>query len=742
MSWPIGFGVTGRGSPRGVTRRPCARAWLALALAGSVGCSTPATWTERGPALGGRLTGIVATGTGGSVLLVASPGGGVWRSTNGGASWTFPAHFGMGDYSFVHLEWDVVTPGRLYGLTWNGLYATTDNGDSWTALVGQGGVPAPLQPDDAAASDRHPFAQLKFSPTERLVLASRPCGGLFYSFDGTTFTQHWPFPSGSSNLDNCIGAIAADPVSRRVYFATLNRDAFGPAHVFRSNCGASTWGPGTPCLTWEAANGGLPNNAVIAGMTSISGGALGDQLVGQESVTGATRTYLTINGLTWTLQSTLPNPSWAPRPLVYTGFGRELFHGNVLAHHTLDLANWTTFNVPSQHPDVRAIYPDATAGRVWTVTDGSDASGVYANVTRWTWKPGAPPVPGSGADLGHNGLTIWQAYYAGIVATTSTSSPRRVFVGSQDNSTLCSDSLGQAGWTTSGAPATPGDAFALQIAPSDPNRVYAWSNDPLHFARTLNAAGAANCAGVTWATVTPQQDPPGSQLIAPRYWSRKAIAVHPTNPDRLYFALDHEVGVSANAGAATPLVSHRPLPESPAYRATTIYVDAAGAIYVGTVDHGAFKSTDDGQSWSPWGLNAGSPAMVTAITRSGGATPTFWMATTDGLYKGTATGGPWSSSHGGGGYIVGDVAVDPNCPTRVYAAFGFGGWRAQHRGGIDFTSTNGGSWTSITSGTALHQSPVADVEVDPSQPTRVYTASYGRGFWVYDWGTMLPACVP
>lgn len=40
------------------------------------------------------------------MLLVASPGGGVWRSTNGGSTWTYPAQNGLGDNTVVHLEWD------------------------------------------------------------------------------------------------------------------------------------------------------------------------------------------------------------------------------------------------------------------------------------------------------------------------------------------------------------------------------------------------------------------------------------------------------------------------------------------------------------------------------------------------------------------------------------------------------------------------------------------------------------
>jgi hypothetical protein len=67
--------------------------------------------------------------------LAASPGGGVWRTVDGGANWTFPSNDGAGDYSVVHLEWDAIHPGRLFALSYSGLHASTNRADSWTALI-------------------------------------------------------------------------------------------------------------------------------------------------------------------------------------------------------------------------------------------------------------------------------------------------------------------------------------------------------------------------------------------------------------------------------------------------------------------------------------------------------------------------------------------------------------------------------------------------------------------------------
>lgn len=724
-------------------RRGPAYVARALLLVAVVGVANPAPveagWSERGPALGGRLSAIVATG---QTLIVGSPGGGVWRRTpTTGPAWVAAKNVGLTDYSVTHLEWDVVTPGRLYAVTWNGLYASTNNGDSWTGLINPGGTPAPIRPDQNLPNDPKPFAQLKFSPTERAVFASPPCSGLFYSFDGVNFTQYWPFAGGPTNVNNCIGTIAADPVSKRVYFSTMYWKHFDIPRVYRSNCDPLTWGPGTPCLQWEPANTGLPQSLGIAAMTSVATpGSEYRLMAAVKTMSGDTSFYARSDGSQWKGQTSFGAASWDPRALVYAGSGKEMFHGNVWSVHTLDFVNWYPFKLSGQHADTRGIYFDQVAKKVWTVTDGAGPDGKLANITRWDWIPGSKPT--NGVNLGHGRLRVWQAYYAGVVATQNPNKPRRVFLGSMDNHAICSDTLG-ASWTHKGAPPTGGvgDLFAIQFAPSNPNRAYARSASGSAFMRTTNAGSALTCADVVWEEITfPNQ----SELNPPRYWSRNTIAIHPTDPEQLYLALLKDVAVIKNAGGPSPTVTHLTIPVTtpgdPPIQPTAVYVDSGGTIYVGTAGHGAYKY--DGQSWTEWGLNTNPPAIVTAITRSGGPNPTFWMATSNLLYKGTATGGPWTVSAGGSGWIVSDVAVDPSCPTRVYAAFGFGGWRAQHPGGIAVTSNNGGQWKSITTWSALNQVPITDVEVDPTKPKQVYAASYGRGFWVYDWGPDLPACQP
>jgi hypothetical protein len=84
--------------------------------------------------------------------------------------------------------------------------------------------------------------------------------------------------------------------------------------------------------------------------------------------------------------------------------------------------------------------------------------------------------------------------------------------------------------------------------------------------------------------------------------------------------------------------------------------------------------------------------------------------------------------------VYSDVVVDPTCHSRIYAAVGYLEPISRSRGGIDFSSNDGASWSSLTSGADLHNVPITQVALVPANPTRVLASTYGRGAWEYDWG--------
>ncbi len=695
------------------------------------------------------------------MLIVGTPGGGIWRKTDSpGSSWVNAGYYGLGDASILHLEWDVLTgpgtvynPGTLYALTWNTLKKSTNNGDTWTALLNSGAMPMPLLPNQFGVVDPKPFAQLKFSSTESVILASLPCRGFFYSFDGTNFSQYLPSQNGFPEEDNCIAAIAGNSITKQIYFSTLTPNYVypEPPRIYRSISG---WAPDQPDLHFELDNKGLPNNRLVASIASAARrGETNRMVVAVADPFGigeATKLYLKSAIGEWVERAKLPI-FLLPRPLLYVSLD-ELFLGDKRSYHTLNMADpgsrnpWTKFFIPNEQTNTRSIYFDTVnhPGKLWTANDGAGNTGSMANVTRWNWTPGS--APSSGSEIPEEGLSAWQAHYAGVVVTDD--GKHRVFVGEHGNGAVCfedaSDDLG--GYTSSGAPNSQKEQIAIQFSLSDPNFAYARTKNCGWFQRTNNARDIGGCNAVIWNEVFPS----GGANCPPDYWSRHIIGVHHENTDRVYFVNKHDISVSTNAGNSFDRWTF------PYGSPVSIYVaycegqDCTPMVIVGTENNGAY-STFDGAIWEEWGLNPcptcpDPPEVVLAIAGLPGSVH-WWMATTDGLYRKIYGISDWQRVTGGNGYIVNDVALHPYyLGMCVYAAFGYGGVRQQHRGGIRVSSDHGDTWSSITaieSGIPIHQAPITDVELDPLgphfDPHFVYAASYGRGLWFYDWGTALPA---
>jgi len=689
-------------------------------------CTTTGTWTNNGPSLGGRLSAIVASPADPNTLIAASPGGGIWRTIDGGAHWVKPLNYSLADFSVLALQWDKIRSGRLYASTYSDVYASTDLGEHWNNLSHTGGYPPKLMPSTEHISDPNPFAQLKYSATASTVFWSKQGYGLYYSYDGTNFTQHFPFPGGASNPENYIQAIAADEATGRVYFATMTFD-LQPARLYRSTC---AWTATTPCLTWELVNTGFPIQSQVV---SIVYGGSANRLAACLRVAASpyTRVYLTTDGTSWSAAlNQPPSPSWDPRPMVSPATN-QLIVGTVLPYLSNDWGNsWSNISVAGMHPDVRSFYWGSYPNNsyLWATTDGSTSSGTYHNILRWNFTPGN--TPGSPVGINTNGMKTWQAYFMAVTAQAGMTR-KRIFLGSLDNGLMISDDAG-VNWVSAGAVGGCGDYMSLVIAPNNPNRAYIRSCDGTVMGRSDNVLSAATPAAIVWTTLTP-----AGGHTSPLAWSNAMTAVDPTNADRVCIARSNDITISTNAGGMWEAHS---LPNNS--KPVCVYIDTDHSIYAGTMDNGIYKSVDNGFSWTAFGLNDGSFKIVSKVihTSAGGPEGTFFAATPKGLYR-KLPGGSFAyvATGGDASYVVSDVEADPSCAARVYVSKGFISGFIQHRGGVLVSSNNGDSFTSITSGLDIHQSPVSDIQVDPIDTRYVYAAVFGSGAWTYIMSTA-PGC--
>lgn len=735
--------------------------FLMVCLLSMASCVPAGTWLERGPRASGRVSAIAATDL--NHLWAASPGGGVWKSTDGGSNWEWSGNYGLGDFTALDLALDRNDSSRMFLRTWNGFWVSTDGGANWTrTLYSQRdggdtsniqpffvcGPSFPCPPAHAPDFEPRPFAQMVFLLSQSVLLTALPCGGLQYSTNsGANFTQLWPFPGSrpETNPDNCITSVAADEATGKVYFASMSTPIGDRTHIWRSTSPWTASGP-PPVLSWQLVSNGLPLNRAA---DALAWGGSADRLMALVTDWNAppnnSSAYL-FNGTTWTPKPFNNAACYMPdaRSLVW-GSGNDFFVGGVTFGYTTDAGNtWVCPSLDTQYVDIRAIRANGTLGRVWI---GGDQSALEANfvISSYPWTPGV----GLGAPTGirGHGMSTWQAYSAGIAPPSA--GRNWIIVGAQDIGDACSDD-GGVSWRVLGTDEAQSIAWPRS---GSGNLLYSYSTKGT-LQRSNNISTAANCSAVTITDVSPPDSLRELKALAGPH----SMAVHPTDLNRVFLAGFRDIIYTTSGGSSWTKSTFSPAgfgsPPPPA----ALFVDEDGVLYVGTQDGGAFTCTDTvhicdsspgSGAWTPWGLNPGPgvtpPRMISAITESNPppSPRTFWMATSSGLYRKLAGAGAWTLVDSAiSGYVFNEVAVDSSCPTRVYTGIGYLDVMSRSRGGIDVSSDNGASWASLTSGFALHNVPITQIVIDPGNPQPVLATTYGRGLWEYNWGSALPACHP
>src|SRR6266446_3263938 len=218
---------------RGVHRRRQSRMFLipglVLCCLGSTQIAAAGinTWTSVGPEGGAIVEAVVAvvidpTRPTVTTLYAATLDGGVFKSTDGGGSWT-TANTGLTVPSVRTLAIDPTTPSILYaGTAGDGVFKSTDGGNSWSAAN------AGLEFTDVFG--------LAIDPTTPTTLyVGTSSGFVFKSTDGG---GNW-----SAVFDSwgaAVQGLAIDP--RNVPATTIYAGTHGYG-VFKSTDGGDSWNP-------------------------------------------------------------------------------------------------------------------------------------------------------------------------------------------------------------------------------------------------------------------------------------------------------------------------------------------------------------------------------------------------------------------------------------------------------------------------------------------------------------------
>ncbi len=173
------------------------------------------------------------------------PGDGIFKSTDGGVSWSVLPSTAGSDPQVFDSAWQIVwrvavdvsetTADEIYAATWGGIYRSTDGGGTWALVLGDPVTPA------------H-YADIVISPTGVVYATLSYDGdqhGAFRSTDGINWTEITP--PGYTDYDRIIMAMA--PGNENVVWFLVANSGYGipDAALFRyqylsgSGAGAGGW---------------------------------------------------------------------------------------------------------------------------------------------------------------------------------------------------------------------------------------------------------------------------------------------------------------------------------------------------------------------------------------------------------------------------------------------------------------------------------------------------------------------
>lgn len=350
-------------------------------------------WRMVGPFRAGRVNGVTGVPGQPEVFYFGSVGGGVWKSTNAGRTWSpvFDSQHiaSIGAVAVAPSNPDVVYVGSgeadvrsqiSYG---DGMYKSTDAGATWTHI----GLESTRQIGRVLVDPRNP--DVVFVAAMGHVYGANPERGVYRSRDGGATWQRVLFKN-----DN-VGAIDLnfDPRDSRIVYATLWNTKRPPWSIY-----PPSYGPGAGIFkstdageTWQQLTSGLPSEGV---------GRIGIAV----APTDRQRVYAIIDAKQGGLyRSDDSGSSWRLMSNQQRIWGRGWYFCNVV----VDPKNADTLYVSNT-----SVYKSTDGGKTWTAVKGAPGGDDYHQL--WI-EPDDPNRMVLGSDQGCvvtvDGAKTWSTWY-------------------------------------------------------------------------------------------------------------------------------------------------------------------------------------------------------------------------------------------------------------------------------------------------------------------------------------------
>ena len=200
-------------------------------------------WRLVGPHRGGRVTSVAGIPGKAAIYYFGTPGGGVWKTTNGGRVWKpifDDAHVAsIGAIALAPSNTDIVYVGTGEETAGNGVYKSTDAGQTWTnvGLTDARYITAilvdPRDPNIVLVSARDYFSAGPARGVFKTTDGGKTWNKVFFKDDKTSVVEMVAAPDDSSIVYAATYALQIDPANRRA----LGSDS----QIYKSTDAGATW---------------------------------------------------------------------------------------------------------------------------------------------------------------------------------------------------------------------------------------------------------------------------------------------------------------------------------------------------------------------------------------------------------------------------------------------------------------------------------------------------------------------
>jgi uncharacterized protein (TIGR03437 family) len=647
----------------------------------------------------GRVTAIALSPQDASTLYIGGAEGGVWRTTNGGMSWTpltdFEASLSIGALAIAPSDAMTIYAGTGEQnhshdeYSGAGILKSADGGSTWRLLA-----------SDILSGQT--IGALAVSPTNAQIVLAATSVGVFRSADGgMTWQRTLP-------TDTSADAVVFDPTNSGAVYASVGDGPNAYTGVYKSmDAGA----------TWQSANGSGTNSIPVSGAGRITlaiSQSVPPVLYAGVAVDSVGRSdsnmigfYQSVNGGgSWTKVST---DGYCPVPSNRTT--GQCYYNNAMAVNPTNpqiligggIELWATGNGGATWTEQTNLHSDQHA-----VVFSADGTRVYVGNDGGIWTADATQKTYTWVNLNAN-LGLAQ-FYPGI--SISPLNPAVSFGGTQDNNVL---SLNVApSWTS----VSVGDGAATAIDPKNPNNVYysvTGSDAQIHAIYKSIQAGAPG-------SFVPADSPSivSQSLPDPSY-----LTIDPGNPSNLYFTGQQELFQSTDGAGTWNAISGDLTRDTADLCTIAVAPGDSNTVYTGSCDGAVYVTRNAVQGTKPMWANITSGLPLKSVTHIAvdPTSATTAYVTLSGFYSGHVfatenAGQLWTDiTNNLPDISANDLVIDPLLPGTLYIATDLG---------VYWTNNGGQVWSVL--GTGLPNSPVISLAFYAAGRI-LRAATHGRGMW-------------